>query len=40
MTPKVRRQMGQAAREHVVAHFDMAVVAARWERLYEELLGA
>ncbi|MGC9970679.1 MAG: glycosyltransferase [Bryobacteraceae bacterium] len=38
-TPQVRRQMGQAAREHAVAHFDMAVVVARWERLYEELLG-
>jgi len=40
MTPPSRRQMGQAAREHAVAQFDMAVVVARWERLYEELLGA
>jgi hypothetical protein len=31
--------MGQAAREHAVAHFDMATVVACWERLYEELLG-
>lgn len=39
MTPQVRRQMGQAAREHAIEHFDMATVVARWERLYEELLG-
>jgi hypothetical protein len=31
--------MGEAAREHAVAHFDMAAVVVRWERLYEELLG-
>jgi glycosyltransferase involved in cell wall biosynthesis len=39
LPPPSRRQMGQAAREHAVAHFDMDVVAAQWERLYEELLG-
>ena len=39
MAPQERRQMGEAAREHAVAHFDMAAVVVRWERLYEELLG-
>jgi glycosyltransferase involved in cell wall biosynthesis len=38
MTPHARREMGQAAREHAVARFDMEAVAAQWEGLYEELL--
>jgi glycosyltransferase involved in cell wall biosynthesis len=40
MSRQARRDLGRAAREHVVAHFDMAKVAGRWEGLYEDLLGA
>jgi glycosyltransferase involved in cell wall biosynthesis len=40
LTPKARQQMGQAARERVVERFEMAGVVARWEQLYEELVGA
>jgi glycosyltransferase involved in cell wall biosynthesis len=40
LTPRARQQMGQAAREHVIEHFEMAGVVVRWEQLYEELAGA
>ena len=34
-----REEMSRAAREFAVAHFDLAVVADQWERLYRELYG-
>lgn len=37
---EARAEMGRAARARAVAQFDAAVIAARWERLYGELLEA
>jgi len=34
-----RRSMGEAARAHVLAYFDLNVVTSRWESLYREYLG-
>ena len=33
-----RACMGAAAREHVLAHFELGHIAQQWEQLYEELL--
>ncbi len=38
MSPEERGRMGQAARDHVVASFDIEAVVLRWERLYTQLL--
>ncbi len=38
MSPRERGRMGQAAREHAVANFDIDAVVLRWERLYAQLL--
>jgi len=34
----LRNQMGQRAREHVLAHFDLERVVDSWEELYQRLL--
>lgn len=35
---EIRREMAHAAREHVLARFDLRVVAAQWEQIYLQLL--
>jgi glycosyltransferase involved in cell wall biosynthesis len=35
---QARQRMAQAAREHVLARFDLSVVTGQWERVYFELL--
>lgn len=37
---EARQRMADAAREHALARFDLAVVVEQWERLYLELLEA
>jgi glycosyltransferase involved in cell wall biosynthesis len=39
MPAEQRRKLGEAAREHVMANFDLDVVVTRWEALYGELLA-
>ena len=39
MPEEQRRKLGEAAREHVLANFDLDVVVTRWEALYGELLA-
>jgi glycosyltransferase involved in cell wall biosynthesis len=39
MPEEQRRKLGEAAREHVLANFDLDLVVARWEALYGELLA-
>ena len=39
MPMEQRRKLGEAAREHVVANFEMDLVVTRWESLYRELLA-
>jgi glycosyltransferase involved in cell wall biosynthesis len=39
MPEEQRRRLGEAAREHVVANFDLETVVTRWEGLYRELLA-
>ncbi|HOK47848.1 MAG TPA: glycosyltransferase, partial [Bryobacteraceae bacterium] len=38
MTAEERSRMGQAARDHAAANFDIRAVVLRWERLYTQLL--
>ena len=38
--PERARQMGEAARRHVIAHFGIEATAARWQSLYLYLLAA
>jgi glycosyltransferase involved in cell wall biosynthesis len=38
MSTEERARMGQAARNHAVANFDIQAVVERWERLYTQLL--
>ncbi len=33
------RQMGEAGRQHILAHFGLDAVVQRWEQLYQELLA-
>lgn len=40
LPPEERERMGLASRERALAEFEFAAVAARWERLYRELLEA
>jgi glycosyltransferase involved in cell wall biosynthesis len=40
LAPADRLRMGEAARARVAAHFDLAAIVTRWERLYEELLAS
>ncbi len=37
-SPEERGRLGQAARDHAVANFDIQAVVLRWERLYTQLL--
>ncbi len=39
MPEEQRRKFGEAARQHVVANFDLEAVVTRWEGLYGELLA-
>jgi glycosyltransferase involved in cell wall biosynthesis len=39
MPEEQRRRLGEAAREHAIANFDLEVVVTRWEALYGELLA-
>ena len=39
MPEQDRRALGQRAREHVVANFELAAVVSRWEEMYRELLA-
>jgi glycosyltransferase involved in cell wall biosynthesis len=39
MPEEQRRKLGEAARVHVMANFDLDVVVTRWEALYGELLA-
>lgn len=39
LPPSQRQAMGRAAREHVLARFDIGHVITQWEQLYLELLG-
>ncbi len=39
MPPEDRRQLGQAARERVLAHFSLRRMVSAYERLYEEIVA-
>jgi len=38
--PARRRDLGAAARARIAAHFSIAAVAARYEQMYERILGS
>ncbi len=40
LPPEARAAMGQAAREHALARFDLAAVTSQWEDLYRRLTEA
>jgi glycosyltransferase involved in cell wall biosynthesis len=39
LPPAARRRMGEAGRDYVQQHYDLARVVDTWEALYQELLS-